>query len=261
MSYPGPAAYQYTFITAGLLLATCAILYSSMSRADVASLLPVDVPPAGDIAPRSRPLQILCFGDSLTFGSDGKTYENPHPYAVHLRERFAELGIAVNVSHIGHGGWATAKMLEPDGLAAALDGVGVHTADTLHPPRFDTLILLAGTNEAFQGVSPEDIAENIRRLHERAFAAGILRSVAVGIPPVASTHALSNRFYPVRVATNALLEAWAASTKDQPHEVHYVLSPAGLGDLLPDGVHFTPAGYARLGIGLADALVSTFGLA
>lgn len=180
---------------------------------------------------------------------------------MHLRERFAALGIAVNISHIGHGGWATAQMLEPDGLAAALAGVGVHPADIPHAQRFDTLILLAGTNDAFLGFSPEEIAGNIRRLHELAFAAGIVRSVAVGIPPAASTHVLSNRFNPTRVATNALLEAWAASTRGQPHEVYYVVSPAGIADLLPDGVHFTPAGYAHLGSGLADALVSIFELA
>jgi lysophospholipase L1-like esterase len=190
--------------------------------------------------------RVFCFGDSLTFGLTADRGE-PRPYAPHLSSRLSALGLSSRVESVGHSGWTTRDMLQrPGGLADSLAALG-------YSP--DALVLLAGTNDlGSELMQPEVIFRGIKDLHELAWAAGVRRSVAVGIPPVATDRLKwAPSFDSRRIAVNRMLEQWASepSVRDR---LRYIACPAGIPELSRDGVHFKPAGYERLGVGLADAM-------
>jgi lysophospholipase L1-like esterase len=192
-------------------------------------------------------VRVLCFGDSLTYGLtvDGK----PHPYAPHLAARLASLGLVVPVESVGHSGWTSTMMKQlPSGLPDVLA-----TAASSQQGQYASVALLAGTNDlARMDASPESIASNIQALHELAWAAGVQRTVAIGIPPISESRGQTWDFEERRSAVNRLLADWAASSA-AAGRVRYIPCPVGLPDLSVDGVHFTPDGYQKLGTGVADA--------
>jgi lysophospholipase L1-like esterase len=143
------------------------------------------------------------------------------------------------------------------GLSAALSGRGrlldyATGADLPNRAPYSAVVILAGTNDlADDGVSAAAVFSRLQRLHEACYAAGVLRTVAIGVPE--SVYGSRNRRHDaVRCEVNSLLAAWAAAPERRGCCM-YLPCPAGLQDLCPDGLHFTPSGYEVLGEGVARA--------
>jgi len=116
-----------------------------------------------------RPLNIVCFGDSLTLGYQSPTLHSPFPedvpYGSYLQER---LGTQGNVIVHGVCGETTQDMrvrFQKDVL-----DLGPHVA-----------IILGGTNDLGWGITPAAIMDNLTFFYEHAHAQGI-SPVAVTVP-------------------------------------------------------------------------------
>jgi lysophospholipase L1-like esterase len=223
---------------------------------DVSASLPMTSDPA---------VRILCFGDSLTYGMnpDGEA----HPYGPALQARLAERGARADVVAVGHSGWRTAQMLRDadkphvmsmggggPGIRAALEGRGLPDGSAAFRP-FEAAVLLSGTNDLGYRTDPADVFKDLTRLHELAWRAGVRRTVAVGIPESRASRLRVPELGESIVEVNEMLEAWAPTAGAMVGAlVRYVPCPAGFDDLSEDGLHFSPAGYDKLGAGLADAV-------
>jgi lysophospholipase L1-like esterase len=139
------------------------------------------------------------------------------------------------------------------GILAALQGRGLPSGGSTFRP-FDAVVLLSGTNDLGRRTSPDAVFADLVRLHELVWRAGVKRTVAVGIP---ESNASRMRFLDLGeniAKVNALLKAWATTTGADGASARFVPCPAGFDDLSVDGLHFTPAGYDKLGAGIADAV-------
>lgn len=212
--------------------------------------------------PQQQRLRVLCFGDSLTFGM--LAGGGQHPYGPALEDRLSERGIQASVVAVGHSGWTSEMMLRNandtaasrggPGLLAALEGRGLSPdpkASSRDSRRsFDAVVLLSGTNDLGHRTPPEVVFQDIIALHEQCWRSGVPRTVAVGIPESRFSRQGFGGLGESIVKVNQLLAEWAAN---KPSAVKYTPCPAGFDDLGEDGLHFSAAGYDKLGAGLADA--------
>ena len=229
-----------------------------------ASFSNVEQPAAG--VPHQRLLRVLCFGDSLTFGLLAGGGGQPHPYGPALEDRLSERGIQASVVAVGHSGWTSEMMLRNandtavsrggPGLLAALEGRGLHpnpkVASRVGNSRgsFDAVVLLSGTNDLGHRTPPEVVFQDIIALHELCWRSGVPRTVAVGIPESRFSRQGFGGLGESIIKVNQLLAEWATN---KPSAVKYTPCPAGFDDLGEDGLHFSAAGYDKLGAGLAEA--------
>merc|ERR1712083_23405 len=137
-------------------------------------------------------------------------------------------------------------------------------------PRFDLVLIMAGTNDLakFEG-RPEFIIENIKRLHKICDDVGI-PSIALSIPDnsfasKAAGSRCDEEYHMEWKSINDELKRWASSADGNSVNRIFVnvadivpWSRRGLHDrdLFGDDLHFSPAGYEKLGINLADLVCS-----
>lgn len=191
-----------------------------------------------------RPVvRILAFGDSLTEGwcDFGTKF---HPYTRKLQTLIQSLSKSVDVVNRGVSGERTDQMSDRLPLVLNRDGP------------FDLVIILGGTNDLGLSLNKdgEPLFRRLRSLHELALRYSPL-SVAVTIPETG--YEAMDRFTAVkkkRLQVNALLKKYVKDCGGKmilsdlsaklPRES---LSHEDRRKFWEDDLHFTPAGYDRMG--------------
>jgi len=208
----------------------------------------------------SRPVRLLCYGDSLTAGycAGGQRYE---PYGRMLGEKLATAigGAACVVSVCGHSGHTAAEMVANLDASGVLDvggvsgkGLGRILDDEAQLPR-DLVLIMAGTNDLGKNRSPQAIFGDICRLHAACHSRNV-QTVAL-VPPEAPCAPRGSVFEEARQRLRRLLTDWAGSTQGVSAAVDASeLMRAVLGAPVwdPDGLHFSPKGSQLVGQRLAS---------
>ena len=173
-------------------------------------------------------MRILAFGDSLTAGyhKQGTAFAPWAPLLCRL------LGAAV-CDHVGFSGFTTGQLVESMDMKAATDVVPRAWPGLRHKLRtagpYDVVLILAGTNDLADQVTPAQLVRNLSVLHEAAHAAGA-RTVCMSIP---DSHAATKVTWlmKLRGESNAAIKAWALR---QPRDkVHFADSEREDSNLRP----------------------------
>ena len=210
------------------------------------------------------PLRVLCYGDSLTAGTS-PPLDTLHPFSPIL-ERAIGSSTAL-VRHLGLPGWTAAVMLQNvNDDERGFNSLLKRTSPSL-------AIILAGTNDLGYNSEPGPILQVLCGLHQIAHDLEV-PTLAVGIPPSAY-QAQQTEAAELAIAVNRGLRAWCENKGNMvPWKrtfaggrveitgggvgpwATYVDPPItqwrrGDGLWAPDGLHFSPEGYAKIGQGLA----------
>jgi lysophospholipase L1-like esterase len=210
---------------------------------------------------RSRVHRIICYGDSLTAGTSPPGAEY-YPYAPYLEQALKARGLEnVVVRHRGLPGWTTPQMLtELDGERTGLRSAILGAIKQDPEAGVSLVILLAGTNDLAYHYSADQIAANVRKLHQVSYDNGVARTLAIGIPPSG---------YQSQVKEAAALAAEVNSALEQfvfqEDKASYMASPfafeQGGENWARDTLHFSQRGYQVLGESLApivDQILESF---
>lgn len=218
-------------------------------------------------AAAAAPLRVLCYGDSLTAGTS-PPLDACYPYAPVL-ERAIGSSTAL-VRHLGLPGWTADAMLkyanDEHGLNSLLKRTSPHLA-----------IILAGTNDLGYQSDSEPIMRALCGLHQLAHSLEV-PTIAVGIPPSAY-QAQQAEAASLAKSVNHGLREWSSQCGSMaPWRrtfaggrvevtgggsgpwatfVEHPISQWRPNDELwaPDGLHFSPDGYTKIGEGLAGVVV------
>jgi lysophospholipase L1-like esterase len=199
--------------------------------------------------------RIFCYGDSLTAGVVAGSSVLV-PYAPYLQQGLPEAGRSnhnnVQVRHLGWPGWTTQQMLDrvnesPYGLQAAIRRI--------QDPSPSIVILLAGTNDLGYGYSAEQIAGNLRQLHQVALDHGVRATMAIAVPPSGYIRQNANARALQERVNQELLEY--ASRNDS--KTTFVPFPFDYDEhngeyWSADTLHFSALGYQRLGESLVNVV-------
>ena len=227
-----------------------------------------------DVAPTTH--RILCYGDSLTAGTSIHPFEL-FPYAPHLERTLNEnndhdpskSNIKYVVRHRGMPGWRASAMLDAAddaqyGLRAAIQGI--------QDPPLSCVIILAGTNDlgfALAGGggdndSPAQIVlQDIQALHQMAWDAGVKHTIAVAIPPSGYQARVAEASF-LALEINQALEDFCNEKSEGratfvpfPFEFEFCRDDDDddTNNWSPDGLHFSPKGYQRLGESLRNPVL------
>ena len=205
-------------------------------------------------------MRLLAFGDSLTAGYHN-TGNGFAPWAPLLRDL---VGAEV-CDHVGFSGFTSEQLVDcmedestEDVVPLAWPGLKYKLK---HSGPYGVVLIMCGTNDLAAQIPAYMIVQNLKRLHAACHACGA-KTVAMSIP---ESHAAVKVEWlnAARKEANAAIRAWATSAGSQVHFVDVSsLVPfrqeavvAGLWE--PDGLHFSPKGYAAFGRGLAP-LVKEF---
>ena len=192
----------------------------------------------------AAPQRVLCYGDSLTAGTS-PPLDALYPYAAVLENA---IGSSVLVRHRGIPG-ATAAM-----LLQCVDDEQRGLRSLLRKSSPSLAIILVGTNDL--GYHSESaIVHAIRSLHEHSHALSV-PTLAVGIPPSAY-QAMHSEAAELANQVNRELRAWCEGCEGGlcAYVDHPISSWSSEDDRwAPDGLHFSPAGYAAVGEGLAGVV-------
>jgi lysophospholipase L1-like esterase len=185
-----------------------------------------------------RALRVALVGDSIRMGAE--------PYVR------AALPLAWQVWSPAENGESSHKLrarLDAWLPAGAFDLI--HLNCGLHDLRYDS-----GCDRPV--ATPDEYAGNLRAIFAALADRGatVIWATTTPIDEAAYNATKASRRYAADVsAYNAIAVELAQAAGFRIHDLHAALSKASLGDLLlPDGVHFTEAGYARIGGWIADAL-------
>jgi lysophospholipase L1-like esterase len=202
----------------------------------------------------NRVHRIFCYGDSLTFGTSPPNQES-YPYAPYLEQVLKDRGLEnVVVRHRGLPGWTTQQMLqeldgERTGLRSAI--IGAMKQDPV--AGVSLVILLAGTNDMAYHSTADQIATNIRTLHQVSYDNGVPRTLAIGVPP-SGYQARVDSAAALAAEINGKLEQFVA----QEDKASYMASPFPFEqngkNWAPDTLHFSPRGYHVLAESLAPVV-------
>jgi lysophospholipase L1-like esterase len=195
--------------------------------------------------------RILCYGDSLTAGTSGMDL---HPYAPYLESAFNKRGgdRQVVVRHRGLPGWTAKQMLED------LDGgtSGLRSAiQAIKDPGLSVVIILAGTNDLGYGSSEKQITDAVLGLHSVAWDNGVLKTIAIGVPPSGYTSANEHARHVVEGVNTNLEKACAETDRAIFMPFPFEFERGGENWYL-DTLHFSEKGYQVLGESLVTTLDS-----
>jgi lysophospholipase L1-like esterase len=202
--------------------------------------------------PQKPKHSIFCYGDSLTAGTSGR-FE--FPYAVHLQ---GELQSLAQVDWLGLPGWTADSMWrerwDPTvGLEAALTKRLQRQQDEKLPP-YSLVILLAGTNDMGYGYKADEIFDNLVKLHELCISKGVLRTLAIGIPPSAYQSSVG-KAAELAAAVNKHLRQYSQQHEDRTAFMEFPFAYEQNGaNWNADGLHFSQQGYQLLGESLAPVV-------
>jgi lysophospholipase L1-like esterase len=186
----------------------------------------------------ARPLRVALVGDSIRMGA-----------APHVRAALPPAWQVWSPTENGESSHTLRALLDAWLPAGAFDLIhlncGLH--DLRHDPGRDRPV-----------ATPDEYAGNLRAIFA-ALAVGGATVVWATITPIdeaAHNATKASRRYAADVeAYNGIATGLAQAAGFRINDLHAALSRAPLEDLLlPDGVHFTEAGYARIGGWIADAL-------
>ena len=192
------------------------------------------------------PLRVLCYGDSLTAGTS-PPHDALYPYAPVLENA---IGSSVLVRHRGLPGATAAAMLQ------CVDDEQRGLRSLLHKTSPSLAIILAGTNDLGYHSESAPIVTSLRGLHELSHALSV-STLVVGIPPSAY-QAMHSEAAELANQVNRELRAWCEGCEaGLCAYVDHPISSWSRADerWAPDGLHFSPAGYAVVGKGLAGVVV------
>jgi lysophospholipase L1-like esterase len=215
------------------------------------------------------PVNILCFGDSLTAGwSKSKSlHGSPSvvftPYSKALEKA---LGKGFHTISIGFPGWTTRDLLRAsqvnssDATESIAERPGLAEAIKQHRPAL--AIIMAGTNDIFKDndIDGNSIASRVWQLHCIAHDAGV-RTIALGIPNWSNScqyHTKAPYTNEQRITTRAELNKRLSKyVYGVPQRTLYVDFPFAFAGSSKnwdnDGLHLSPEGYSELGMQLAKS--------
>ena len=176
-------------------------------------------------------MNVICFGDSNTYGYDPRSY---------LGDRYDVDSRWVDIL-AGETGWSICNMGQNDRE--------IPSAAPAFPADTDLLIVMLGTNDLLQGRSPEQAAERLER-----FLSGISldrSKILVIAPPPMTLGAW--------VPSQQLIDdshAFARLCQALAEHLGIRFADAGKWDILLayDGVHFTEQGHRAFAAGLLEVL-------
>ena len=205
-------------------------------------------------------LHLLAYGDSLTAGY----HDSGHAFAPYSTSLATALGCTVDAC--GASGAQVYKLANSqiesesciDVAGQEYSGLGyllTQRAAAPDLPQYAAALIMGGTNDLAAQWSAEEILQSLRTLHERCWSHG-LRTVALSVPPnmaTASTAASHAEYIHTYSELNRLIEEMAGSDERCVFVDSGLLVPWGVdGCWEPDGLHFSPAGSARLGQGIGE---------
>jgi len=166
-----------------------------------------------------------------------------------LQER-KKLSLPVQVRHLGYPGW-TAQQLREE---AASDR-GLQTViRSIQDPPLSVVILLAGTNDLGLLPMPSVKADNIIALHDICHAEEIPHTIAIEIPPSAYL-AMQPTASDQAQEMNRLLKEYCENSNGRVTYFEFPFEYKPGNELWsPDGLHFSAAGYRKLGESLAPVV-------
>lgn len=176
-------------------------------------------------------MNVTCFGDSNTYGYDPRSFLGGRYDPDH---RWVDILAAET-------GWTVYNMGQ--------NGREIPTSLPSLPSDTDLLILMLGTNDLLQGLSPEMAAENLERfLHKIPLSPEQILLIAP--PPMALGEWVPNQ----RLIDHSRTFAQHCAALAQRLGIHF----ANAGDwnipLAYDGVHFTQEGHRVFAAGLLNVL-------
>ena len=176
-------------------------------------------------------MNIICFGDSNTYGYDPRGYFGGRYDA---DSRWVDI-LATET------GWTISNMGQ--------NGREIPSAAPAFPADTDLLIIMLGTNDLLQEQSPEQAAERLER-----FLSGILldrsKILLIAPPPVT----LGAWVPSAKFIDDSRTFAWLCQILAERMEIRF--DDAGKWDipLAYDGVHFTEQGHKAFAAGLLEEL-------
>jgi len=202
----------------------------------------------------ARACRILCYGDSLTAGfcQGGRQYQ---PYAASLAEAMMMGGAACEVGVCGLVGHTARSMINELSSSFCRDitgrpGKGLSRILDEETP-IDLVLLMVGTNDLGQGFVPQEIADDICKLHSMCHARGV-PTISISPPTVTS---MQRRY--IRSNRDQLADILAARIGARVGHDDGVLAHFDAEELLPrmpgtmfwepDQIHFSAAGSVHLG--------------
>lgn len=176
-------------------------------------------------------MNIICFGDSNTYGYDPRSYLGGRYDA---DNRWVDILAAET-------GWAVRNLGE--------NGRGIPAKAPDFPTDTDLLIVMLGTNDLLQGRSPE---ETVQRME--GFLSGLTlawdRVLLIDPPPMA----LGAWVPEERLIENSRTFAQLCKELAERMGVRFADAGAWGVSLAYDGVHFTEAGHRAFAAGLLEVL-------
>ena len=198
--------------------------------------------------------RILCYGDSLTAGFcyHGSKFI---PYAKTLQAQLrSALNSEVEVDHYGFSGWTAEEMLSSSQAKELEDftgsrGPGLATA--LKSRSYSLLIFMAGTNDIGTGRKAEVVFTDLKNLMMFAQASHT-RVLNIGIPDTKQKGPdwLNTR----RQTVNTLLARHADMDNKWLTFLPCPVTSSNPEYFDTDGLHFSPEGYAALGVSLTEGV-------
>ena len=176
-------------------------------------------------------MEVICFGDSNTYGYDPRGYFGGRYEA---DNRWVDI-LATETR------WTVHNM--------GRNGREIPSAVPILPTDTDLLIVMLGTNDLLQGISPEQAAEKLRR-----FLSGVSldrnRILLIAPPPMALGEWVpSPQFIADSLAFARLCQALA-----EQMGIRFADSGKWNISLTYDGVHFTEQGHKAFAAGLLEEL-------
>lgn len=203
---------------------------------------------------RTRPLNILAFGDSLTAGyyNYGARF---HPYASHLTRLFESANIPVKITQQGVSGELVVPSMT-NRLRSTLE------KDT----SYDWIIILGGTNDLGYGFQPERIFnEGLEKMYEMClnYRQGNAKLAAMTVIENA-IYAPTKREDQRRQKLNQMIRDYVDKVKEQNRvflvdldkgiPYHSLTNNEERQKIWDDSIHLTPAGYDRMATLIFEAI-------
>eukprot|EP01137_Pigoraptor_chileana_P003748 Opistho-2@44412 len=195
----------------------------------------------------SRIVRILCFGDSLTEGfTRGGMKMKPYSRVLKsLLDATAPAGWSFEVENKGRSGEAAIEEME-----RRLPNILQRRAASNE--RIDWVVILGGTNDIGSGSNSDEIIGALKNLHASSHNHGA-RTIALTIPET-DYEEISHSHKLIRLDTNNMLREYALSSENKVLLLdlaalipYHSLDDGERAALWDDGLHFTEAGYDRIG--------------
>lgn len=186
--------------------------------------------------------RVFCYGDSLTAGTSGFGL---YPYSVHLEKGLSN----TLVRHLGLPGWTT------ENLVASLDdgGVGLRAIVKKQAP-ISLVIILAGTNDLGY-FDAERILGNLRCMHDVCWDNGVLKTLAIGIPPSGYQTVDATARRKATLLNQMLKDLSNGESRMEFMEFPFEYVNGG-SNWDGDGLHLSRKGYQSLGESLVEPVKS-----